>query len=198
MRSDEVRGFRRDVAVTFPLLADRYAGDLTAIPVEQPWFLRHQVLRLDCLMATGLRVFAARGSGKLVLLSGRLDRLEELVERERPRGVDVASVVDYAGACDEWTSPYDVRPTTISSVDDLTWGAARPGDVERMTRLAEDLAGKLHPPRVTRSAGNTYVVRCVLTGGRLLRRRLTVEPSGALRRDDQLLAERLPVLPLRG
>ena len=193
MRSEELRGFRRDVAVTFPHLAERYEGDLAAVPVDQSWFRRHQVLRLDCLAATGLRVFAARGGGALVLLSGRLDRLEELVGREPPRGLDLDSVVAYAAGCDEWTSPYDLRPLTVSSVDDLAWRAVSAAEAERVTRLVEELGARLHPPKVTRAAGLTHVVRCVLCGPRLLRRRITVDAAGAVRRDDHVLAERLPV-----
>ena len=194
MRVDELRGFRRDVAATFPHLADGYAGDLTAVPVEQGWFTQHQILRVDALRATGLRVYGARGAGQLVLLSGRLDRLEELVEREPPRGLDVNSVVAYADACDEWTSPYDVRPIRLSSADDLAIRARGPVDSERLAQLGAEI----RPPKVARAAGATLVTRYVLAGARLIRRKLTVDARGALRRDDVILATRLPGLARAG
>ena len=194
MRADELRGSRKDVATTFPHLADHYAGDLTALPVEQHWFARHQILRLDALMATGLRMFGARGGGKLILLSGRLDRFAELVAAEKPRGLDASTVVAYIEACDEWTSPYDVRPIQVSSVEDVALRSRGPGDAERMTRLAQELGREIKAPGVSRAAGCLIVTRYVLLGGRLVRRTLTVDAGGALRRDDVVLASRLPAL----
>ena len=190
MRAEELRGFRRDVEATFPRLADGYAGDLTAVPVEQGWFKNHQILRVDALMATGLRVFGARGAGPLVLLSGRLDRLEELLEREPVRGLEPGNIVAYADACDEWTSPYDARPIPVSSIDDVAVRMRGAGIAERL----QEIRREIRPPRVARAAGAMIVTRCVLTAGRLVKRSLTVDARGALRRDDVVLVTRLPGL----
>lgn len=196
MRLDELCSFRRDVAATFPGLAERYAGDLIATHVPQPWFARHQLLRLEVINATGLRLIGTRGDGKLAVLSGRLDRFDELVTREPPRGITEDNVVAYAEDCDAWTSPYDILPTSIHSLNDLHWISTRACDLERLTRMVEGVGNQLSPPKVTHSGADTIVTRAVLCGRRLIRRRLTIRRNGALRRDDVVLAERLPIAPL--
>jgi hypothetical protein len=145
-------------------------------------------------MATGLRMFGARGGGKLILLSGRLDRFAELVAAEKPRGLDASTVVAYIEACDEWTSPYDVRPIQVSSVEDVALRSRGAGDAERMTRLAQELGREIKAPGVSRGRGLPDRDPLRSAGRAAGQTHAHRRRGGALRRDDVVLASRLPAL----
>jgi hypothetical protein len=193
MQDIELGMFLEDVRSTFPFIGERCGGGLVATAVAQPWFARHRILRIELLMMTGLRFFGCRGHGHLALLSGRLDRLEELVRREAPRGLDPESVVAYAEACDTWTAPYDLCPISVTSLEDLEL-IAPVGDLESLRDLDARLAGVLGPPTVARAGDDLIVTRCVLNGRSLVSRRLTISGVGVVRRDDHVLAPRLPAV----
>jgi hypothetical protein len=85
-----------------------------------------------------------------------------------------------------------VVPRGIGSLDEIDWGAQRPGDDELMRRVRAKLGAEVGPPITDRDQDGYRVVRWVLQAFDLIRREMRIDAIGRFRREDVVEARDLP------
>jgi hypothetical protein len=192
----ELAQLRAAAAQDAPSFVDRLALPIDVERVEQPWFRRHHVLEMATGAGSSARTLTvAAGDRAMRVLTGRIDNLQAVAADDPPVGVDGEDAAAAYAACgDGWTSGYALGELRIASVDDIPWQAHLDDDArQRIAEVRARWGTAIGPEQRQHDRAGWHIRGWWITTRQLIERELIVEPSGQLRRIDQVHEEYLPV-----
>ncbi len=189
-----VSAYLATVYPDLPALAEKL---ITTKVEPQPYFRNTRIVNvlIDRHPPPPLTVYVAIGAGgALSLLSGRPQALHDVARADPPTGLDRAGTAQgYARDADRWTSGYEYGYLAVDEFDDIPWRRRLDDrDKARLEDARGKAAGLMSPEHVEEVPGGHRVSLWVVAHQKLIHRHLTVLPDGELRREDDVIAEKIP------
>jgi hypothetical protein len=196
----ELAQLRAAAATDAPSFVDRLGLPLDVERVEQPWFRHHRILEVATGAGSSARTLTViAGDRTMRVLTARIDNLRAAAADDPPVGLDSEDgAATYASCGNGWTSAYALGELRIGSVDDIPWQAHLDDDArQRIAEVRARWGAAIGPETRQRDRAGWHVHGWWIATRQLIERELVVEPSGQLRRIDQVHEEYLPVPPGR-
>ncbi len=191
---------RTAVERDLPAFARRLDGVLEIEEIAQPFFTGLQVLEVvSAAPPPPQKIHLGRSESprRLWVLTRHIEHLRAMAELERPRDLtDPNAAKEYALHATAWTTESPLGELRVASLDEVPWfDDLSDAERARVDELRRTLAGEIGPEKLEMAIAEYRLTYWLVANQRLIRRTLTVPLSGALRRDDRVVADQLPVPP---
>lgn len=179
--------FGRALAAIEPQLAPEI-DKRNLIQLGRDFWAHHQVIRIAC--GEQKRWIALSDEGEVSRCT--LAELARIAATDLPQRLDhPVTVLAYATFIDDVTSEYEYGCSVVERFEN-SQGRKEPTAAERAYIEELRLAGRIEPERVEQLADRTLVHRWVVADHKLIRRVLTVWPTGEVQREDAVVVEAIP------
>lgn len=198
LEMNETQALHRAVGQQYPDFAPLLAsGGIVTEQLVQPFFTRYRVVEVQAHNAFPTRQIHACFSpdGQAGVLTGNLAVFNAMVKADPPpRLAYEQEAAQYLHTMDWWTTENErLGELQIASMSEVPLNEDLDVvDQALMEDLVETLADAVGPPRVTEEGPAFEMVKWLVTNQKLIRRRLRVEPTGQLLREDEVFDDMLP------
>ncbi len=195
LEADALAQLREAITRDAPAFRPRLDGPFEVLELAQAYFPTHRILEVVATSEPARRVVVAMGPVGVRVLTGHVEHLHAMIDVERVHEVlgPRERAAAYAEAAHAWTRAADDE-LVLDDFSEIPWRTDLDAAAQQQVARLETMYASDIEPAIMRHTYTGWERRFfVVSGQRLIDRRLQIPMDGKLRVEDEVVAEDLPV-----